>query len=178
MVIRTIVIVLLVFQAAVLSVPMMLTAVRLHMHAVVRRSILEQAPPHTLCHIVLSKPQFEAHKRDEGKELFVGDKMYDIVRTSELGDSISVVCVSDDAETALHAAIRADENKAMKNDGRVNNLMRLIVPTQFAVLNDRDRSEPAVSKQLFVCSTPACKGMLEEPLVPPPRWIVDHIVTI
>jgi len=72
--------------------------------------------------IVLSKEDAKKYLWDDGKELKIHDKMYDIARSEEKGDEIIFYCVHDEAEGNLFAKLDSffDMKDMMKNtDGKM-----------------------------------------------------------
>lgn len=67
--------------------------------------------------IVLSKEDAKKYMWDEGKELKIQDKMYDIAGSEDKGDEIIFYCVHDEAEGNLFAKLEAflDMKDMMKN---------------------------------------------------------------
>lgn len=162
-------IVLLVVHAATLSVPLLLVATRIQMRSTARAAALGKVPHHKLTTLRLTHPEYTTALRDEGKEVFALGAMHDIVRTTTTTDSVIVVCVRDNAETAINAAINSEQNNAMGRDGRVKHMFRLILSPQIAILQQSYKTVLPLSPLTFVHEAAACLTMPGEPLVPPPR---------
>ena len=72
--------------------------------------------------IVLSKEDANKYLWDDGKELKIQDKMYDIARSEDRGNEIVFYCVHDEAEGNLFAKLDSffDMKDMMKNtDGKM-----------------------------------------------------------
>jgi len=72
--------------------------------------------------IILSKTDAEKYLWDEGSELKIDDKMYDIARQEDRGDEIVYYVIHDEAEGNLFAKLESFfdfKDKAKQTDGRM-----------------------------------------------------------
>jgi hypothetical protein len=112
--------------------------------------------------IVLSKEDAKKYLWDDGKELKIHDKMYDIARSEDKGDEIIFYCVHDEAEGNLFAKLDSffDMKDLMKNtDGKMElQLVKfLTLVTIQSVQGETNKQEIQVSSiqeptQRFSCN--------------------------
>ncbi|MBL0321901.1 MAG: hypothetical protein IPP80_05910 [Ignavibacteria bacterium] len=162
-------------QAALLLAPLAITLVKHEVHRSVRNQVLASITPTDCEHLTLSLASFQQCLRDDGKELEINGVMHDIVRTTQVNDVILVVCVQDNAETALKNIIRLRRSDAMQRDARgvalLSALMSTLTPT---VLPNRwiETDPPCVSNTFSCEVNERVLYVPRAPDTPPPERMI------
>lgn len=162
-------------QASLLLTPLAITFVKHEVHRNVRNQVLASITPTDCEHLTLSLASFQQCLRDDGKELEIDGVMHDIIRTTIVNDVVTVVCVQDNAETALKSIIRNRRTDAMQRDARgvalLSALLSSLTPT---VLPNRwiEYDPPCVSNTFSCEVNERVLYVPRAPDTPPPERMI------
>jgi hypothetical protein len=122
--------------------------------------------------IVLSKADAQKYSWDDGKELKIDNRMYDIARQEDKGDEIIFYVIHDEAEGNLFAKLESFfdfKNKANSTDGKIE--LQLVKFLTLVTLTPADQT--ANKTEVFLTSlsdiTPQFTSINISPDKQPPR---------
>ncbi len=107
--------------------PLGLVSIRATVHARVRAHVLSTVPIDQQTEIRCTASRYREIVRDEGKEIEVDGVMYDVISHRAVGEHITIVCVRDDAETAISRLIMGKRKEAAQQDPRMAGLFELLM---------------------------------------------------
>lgn len=143
----------------------------------IKAEIKKNVNPNELTTIVIDKKQInKIDWLEEGKEMYYNGKLYDVVRHTKNGTSITYYCINDKQEELLfanleeHIATHIAANKPIKNQA-TKNLSNTVIKLYFSNGQSFEFNSVLLNEQAFFSINLSYKSVLTETDFPPPEFV-------